>query len=221
MAWTRTFGQMKTDLGTWLGVDTDADNPNYVRLSGDVREFLILQARRRIYLRRDLRFFEATDEIVTADGSYTNGLPTDWGRPYYMWYNDPSTNKDVEIANIVRSKWRTLYNADATSNDKPEKYNIYGSNYNWIPTPNAAHTLYCDYYAMPADLSDDGDYDEFLTKGWDAIFFEACAKGCAYVMELSRLDEFKELAKGHLSALGGDDARARYSGRGLQNEIPG
>ncbi len=47
MAWTRTLGQMKTDLGTWLGVDNDASNPNYVRLPEDVREFLILQARRR------------------------------------------------------------------------------------------------------------------------------------------------------------------------------
>ena len=221
MAWTRTFGQMKTDLGTWLGVDTDASNPNYVRLPEDVREFIILQARRRISLRRDLRFFDETETITTADGDYTNGLPANYQRPYYMWYMDTSTDSEVEVKQITRSVWHTKYSSDDTDNDEPTHYCIYGDQYVWVPTPDAVYTIYHDYYKQPADFTADADYDDFLVDGWDAIFFEALANGCDYVMEMTRLREFQAKARQHLNELVGDHARARYSGRGLQNEIPG
>ena len=70
MAWERTFTQMKTDLGLWLGVDPDADNPNLTRLPTDVRSQCIQQARREIAIRRDLRFFETTDEISVGADDY-------------------------------------------------------------------------------------------------------------------------------------------------------
>jgi len=221
MAWSRTFGQMKTDLGTWLGVDTDASNPNYVRLPEDVREFLILQARRRIALRRDLRFFEEMDTITTADGDYTNGLPSNYGRPYFMWYMDTDTDSVVEVKQITRSEWHEKYSSDDADNDKPTHYCLYADQYVWVPTPDSNYTIYHDYYAEPEDFDDDADYDDFLVKGWDAIFFEALANGCDYVMEMTRLVEFQRKARQHLMEISGDHARARYSGRSLQNSIPG
>jgi len=71
MAWARNFGQMKTDLGTWLGVDKDASNPNYTRLPEDVRAQCANEARRDVSARVgfdysfDFSSDNDTDDLLT------------------------------------------------------------------------------------------------------------------------------------------------------------
>lgn len=219
MAWSRTFGQMKTDLGLWLGVDTNASNPNYIRLPEDVREQCISQARRSIFERRDLRFFEATDPITTADGDNSNGLPTDYGRPYMTYYWDSTTGKKVEIEFLTRSEWLNKYDDDDDSKDTPTHYTIYGDQYLWLPTPDAIYTIYHDYFQQPVELTGSND-DDFLDKGWDAIFWDACLRGCDFIMEDSRRAIFEKRAIESLGFLSNYLMRAKYSGGPVQSEEP-
>jgi hypothetical protein len=211
---------MKTDLGMWLGVDPDASNPNYTRLPEDVREYLIMQVRREIPLRRDLRFLEATDTITTASDDYDYTLPSDWGRPYLMWYKSSTTDRVVTLDNITRAEWQAKYDEDSSSNDIPEYYCIYGDKYLFSPTPDATYTIYSDYFKVPADFTADADYDDYLKHGWDAIFFGACARGCDYLMETTRRGFFEQRSRETLQALMGDLMRSRWSGRQLQSEEP-
>lgn len=220
MAWTRTFTQMKIDLGIWLGVDASLTSQNYVRFPDDIRGSLINQARREIALRRDLRFLETTDTITTADGDKDYGLPSDWLRPYSAYYVDDSDGL-VELPFITRAEYDELYAADDSSDeDSPENLCIYGSQYLVGPTPDATYTIYAHYFKKPVDLTGSND-DVFLTHGWDAIFFLAALRACDFLMEDARRGILQSRSVEALRALSGDSARARWSGRRLQSKITG
>jgi hypothetical protein len=208
---------MKADLGIWLGVDKSHTDQNLTRLPDDVRGMIINQVRREIAIRRDLRFFQATGDFDTADGDYDYGLPTGYLRPYMMWYYDDD-NKLVEIDQIIRSDFREKYSPDASERDAPEFYNIWGSNFLLTPTPDDIYTIYYDHFVMPADLSANDDSDEFLMVGWDLILWESCKRGCNYLMETTRLGEFKQWAKDALNYLSQDHSRAEHSGHGIQSD---
>jgi hypothetical protein len=217
MAWSRTFIYMQKDLGMWMGVDPDYNNPDYTRFPQDVRKAIINQVRREIFLRRDLRFFESTGTIAAGDGDYDYGLPSDWGRPYMMWYYD-SDNNLTEVVNVSRAKFREKHDPDSSNEDAPEHYAIWGSNFYVTPTPDTTYTLYYDYYAMPSDLSLDSDYDEFLQEAWDLILWSACARACDFLMETQRRGFFDSRAREALHILSSEHNRAKYSGRALQND---
>jgi hypothetical protein len=220
MAWTRTFDQMKKDLGHWLGVDSSLTSQNYIRLPDDVRGMLINQARQEIALRRDLRFFEDTDTITTADGDQDYGLPSDWLRPYSAYYVD-DTNGRVDLPFITRAEYDELYADDDDSDEgSPENICVYGEYYLIGPVPDATYSIYVHYFKKPVDLTGAND-DAFLTHAWDAIFFGAALRGCDYLMEDSRRGSFSGRYTEALRYLSVDSSRSRWSGRRLQNKITG
>lgn len=222
MAWTRTFSQMKKDLGLWLGVDTSLTSQNYVRFPDDVRGSLINQARREIALRRDLRFFQASDTISTADGDQDYGLPSDWLRPYSAYYVDSSIGKqDVDF--VTRGEYDDLYGGDDSSDEgPPEHVCVYGSHYLIGPVPDANYTIYVRYFKNPIDLDGDTyDSDDFLTFAWDAIFFTAAMLGCDFLMEDARRQVFEQRKRQAMSHLSGSELRAQWSGRRIQSKITG
>jgi hypothetical protein len=216
MAWSRTFIYMQKDLGMWLGVDLDYNNPDYTRFPQDVRKAIINQVRREISLRRDLRFFEATGTINAVDGDYDYALPSTWGRPYMMWRYD-SNNNLVQLSNLTREEWRQKYDPDSSQEAAPDYYCIWGSNFLVTPTPDTSYTLYYDYYKLPADLSADSDTDEFLNEGWDAILFYSCARACDFLMEPQRRGAFDSRGERALHYLSAEHSHAQFSGRALQN----
>jgi len=217
MAWSRTFQYMKADLGIWLGVDKSHTDQNLTRLPDAVRGMIVNQVRREIALRRDLRYFQATGEIITASDDNDYGLPTDFLRPYMMWYYDDDGALS-EIGQLTRSEFRGQYDPDSNDNDLPANYTVYASEFLLTPTPDAIYTIYYDYFKFPADLSADDDYDAFLTEGYDAILWESCKRGCAYLMENTRLNLFTQWAETCLGYLSRSHSRAEYSGRRVQSD---
>jgi hypothetical protein len=207
---------MKADLGIWLGVDKSHTDQNLIRLPDDVRGMIVNQVRREIAIRRDLRFFQQTGQFDTADGDYDYGLPADWGRPYLMWYYDDD-NDLQELDQITRSEFRAEYDPDSSNEDAPEYYSIWGSNFYLTPTPDTIYTIYYDYSELPTDLSANGDYDEFLTVGWDLILWESCKRGCGYLMETTRLPLFEKWATESLRYLSQNNSRAEHSGRRIES----
>ena len=217
MAWDRTFQYMKADMGIWLGVDNSHDDQNLTRMPDAVRAMIVNQARREIAIRRDLRYFEDSSTIVTADDDFDYGLPSNFLRPYQMWYYD--ANDDITyLEQKTRAEWRELYSTDSSDNDLPAYYSMYGSNFILAPCPDDVYTIYYDYYKFPADLSADEDYDAFLTEGYDAILWEACKRGCGYLMENTRLGLFDGWAKEALGYLSRSNSRAQYSGRRIVSD---
>ena len=222
MAWSRTFQYMKADLGIWTGVDKSHTDQNLTRLPADVRGMIINQARREIALRRDLHFFEANTSFSTADGDVDYGVASDFLRPYQMWYYDSSNdNATVYLTQKTRSEWRDFYSADADDEDEPAHYCLYGDQFYLAPVPDAVYTIYYDYYKFPSDLSANGDYDDFLVEGWDAILWESCARACLYLMETTRIQQFERKAEVALGYLSRDHARATLSGARIQSKPRG
>ena len=217
MAWSRIFQYMKADLGVWTGVDKSHTDQGTTRLPADVRGMIINQARREIALRRDLSFFEATTEFDTADGDVDYGVASDFLRPYQMWYYDDSN--DIQyLEQKTRSEWRALYSADGDDEDVPAYYSQWGNQFYLAPVPDTIYTIYYDYYSFPADLSADGDYDDFLVDGYDAILWESCKRACAYLMENTRVPLFSQWADTALGYLSRDHARAAHSGRRIVSD---
>jgi hypothetical protein len=203
---------MKADMGIWLGVDKSHTDQNFTRLPDDVRGMIVNQVRREIAIRRDLTYFEDTGTIVTAADDFDYGTPTDFLRPYQMWYYD--ANDDITyLEQKDRAEWRAIYTPDATENDLPEYYSMYAGNFLLAPCPDDIYTIYYDYYKFPADLSAAGDYDSFLTEGYDAILWECCKRGCGYLMENTRVPLFDAWAKEALGYLSRNHSRAAFSGR--------
>jgi hypothetical protein len=218
MAWSRTFQYLKADLGLWAGVDKSHTDQNTTRLPADVRAMIINQARREIALRRDLHFFEAQTTFDTADGDKDYGVASDFLRPYQMWYYD-SSNEVVYLEQVSRSKWRSYYSNDASDEDEPEYFCLYGDQFYLAPVPDTIYTIYYDYYKLPSDLSADGDYDDFLVEGYDAILWESCKRACGYLMENTRLPLFTQWADQALGFLSREHSRKTFSASRIQSNI--
>jgi hypothetical protein len=218
MAWSRTFTQMKTDIGLWLGVDPDSSNPNTTRLPTDVRASCVQQARRELALRRDLRFLEDTDTITTASGDYDYGLPSDWLRPYYAYYLG-SDGSFVDIAFLTRAEWDEKYAEDLSSETgSPVHICVYGDEYLVGPVPDAIYSIYVHYFKQPVDLTGSND-DDFLTFCWEPIFWGACLRACDYLMEDTRRPIFQARYDEAVKYMTTQEARAKWSARRLVSKI--
>lgn len=218
MTWTRTFDQMKLDMGLWLGVDPSTTSPNYTRFPDDVRGSLINEARREIASRRDLRLLEDTHSFNTVASTYLYDLPADWLRPYVAYYLDGSGYYE-KLDFVTRAEFDELYAEDlASETGEPEHIAVYGTQFLLGPVPDGAYSINVHYFKVPEDMDGTND-DDFLSDYWYPIFFMACAKACGFLMEFQLVSYYEEEAKKKLGFLSAQETRSRWSGRRLQSNI--
>jgi hypothetical protein len=216
MATTRTNAQLVNLLGLELGVDKDIDTQNTVRYPTAVRQEHIDEARREIQYRRDLRFYEAKTTISVTEGTTEYALDADWLRPYYAYYLD--SNGDKQPLNFITyNEWEDLY-ADYTASDyaAPVHITTYGDYYYVGPPADASYTVYVRYFKQLTD----GQDDDLLTFGWEAIKSLAKSYGARYLgypeVQIQLLEEYAERK---LDIFAGSETRARWSARPLQAKI--
>lgn len=121
-------------------------------------------------------YFATSTTITTTPSTATTALPSRFNKLLALHWTR-GTNDVVKLrpANVDAL---SRYGMGATSwNEYTPCYRITGtSNIEWFPTPSAAYSVRCDYVALPADLSADGDPFE-AGNGWEEwVVLDVCRK---------------------------------------------
>lgn len=205
-----TFATLQAKIISWLNVDTTR-----LSIAGD----LINMAQRELLRKHDLRFGETSDTFATADGDNDYDLPTGFSRPHSLWYTDPDTSAVVFVTYLPKDEFDARY-PDATKKAKPGNYTFWGQTLYLGKTPDQIITINRNYYKLLADLSADGDSNDFTDNAWEAIFFKALTLSSLYMVEDARMPVWQAKAKQLEDDLVEEHRRARSVGRIPQNRIP-
>lgn len=111
-------------------------------------------------------YYTTSSSLTTTSGVNLTSLPTRCYKLLTLWWVRGTDDivkvsrgnlDDLRLANYASKSW---------SEYKP-RYRLQGtSSVQWLPTPNAAYTVTCDYVQLPAELSADGDTFE-AGPGWE------------------------------------------------------
>lgn len=121
-------------------------------------------------------YFATNSTLSTTSSQATTSLPSRFTKLLALhWLR--ATNDVVKLRPAGVDEIR-LYGYGAVSwTDYTPRYRISGtSNLEWFPTPNAVYSVRCDYVALPADLSADGDTFD-AGNGWEEwVILDVCRK---------------------------------------------
>lgn len=188
-----TNAEIKAALMAMLEVDI-------VRYPDVVQQSHINQIIRTIQQEFDNPYSEATDTLVTvaSQAAYNPLTALAGGSPslsfshcgglYYL--GSDGTEKEV-----LHKPWEVC-RADfplGTDEGAPQRYAIRGGNIVLFPTPDAAYTLYCDYWGYLANLSVAGDSNYWTINEPLMVQYGAAIHGSAYILEDRRIPVFQSL----------------------------
>lgn len=120
-------------------------------------------------------YFATNTTLTTTPSTSTTALPSRFTKLLSMrWLR--GTNDSVKLL-PASSDEIGLYALGAVSwSDYSPRFRLTSSAVEWFPTPSAAYSVRCDYMALPADLSADGDTFD-AGNGWEEwVILDVCRK---------------------------------------------
>jgi hypothetical protein len=178
------FQTLKSNLGDWLGKDTDS-------LPDALRGLVVNMAVREYLRTMDLRFGELSTTLAAA--SVYTALPANFSRPYATWYLKDGSKLDVDP--LTKEEFDIKYPDPSQTAADVKHYCIWGSKVYWGPTPAASLSINFDYYGYLADLSSPTDHNDFTDLAWEVLLFRALCFATQYGIEDSRLAMWQSAAK--------------------------
>ena len=181
------FQSLKSNLGDWLGKDTDS--------LPDATRGLVVNMAIREYMRTlDLRFGELKVDLTATGGTGWTALPTDFSRPYSLWYLlDTGGKHDLDY--LTKEEFDIKYPDPTVTAADIDHYMIWGSKIYWGPTPAVNKTIPFIYYGFLPDLVADADHNDFTDLAWELIFFRALCFCTLYGIEDARLSVWQQAAR--------------------------
>lgn len=177
-----TFQLQKDTLADWVGTTTTSP-----RWSDATRGILINRAIRYICARYDLRYNEASVVINLIASTPSYVIPTDYSRPFFAWYLDPTTFKQKTLPFLTYDAFTALY-PDPTATSLPGNFSVYGTSLFVGKTPNQPLTMNLTYYNIPAELVNPTDSNALLIGCWEAVFDRALVEASEYLVDDDRMD---------------------------------
>jgi hypothetical protein len=180
------FQAFKANLTDWLGKDTTS--------LPDATLGLVVNMSIREYLRTlDLRFGELSVDLSALGSQVYTALPTDFSRPYSMWYLKGGGKIDVDY--LTKEEFDIKYPDPSQKAADIQHYMIWGDKIYWGPSPSADLAVKFSYYGYLADLSAPTDHNDFTDLAWEVLFFRSLCFCTQYGIEDARLPMWQAAAK--------------------------
>src|SRR5574337_1105316 len=145
---------------------------NAVRLPDAIRGDCVNIAIRELCRTLATRYNEVSDTFATVAGTQSYDLPATWSRPYQLWYLDPDTGDRVDLDFVLKEEFDRLF-PDATDEDDPTFYTVWGDQLLLGATPTRVVTIHRDFYAILADLSGASATNGFTVNAWEVVLMKA------------------------------------------------
>jgi len=192
-----TYTELKASVADWLNRDDlTTEIPDFISLSEAQMERTL---RTRQMLTRTTLTVDSEFETIPADFLETRALKL------------TSTNPDTPLS------FMTMDSLDAeatteTGSGRPRFFGVVGTEFRFVPTPDASYTAEIVYFAKLSKLSSSVSTNFLLTSSPDAYLYGALLQAAPYLQDDARIQVWATLYERALNDLQVADDRGATSG---------